>query len=90
MLEQYYSWILFSQLLTPTTASKSSMIFLPFLRLQTYKCCKYAVFNLHNSFIEGAFALFFIKLICFREFLLCISTGVRIKHLYLENILSSL
>ena len=43
------------------------------------------MFNLHNSFIVEAFLFFFIKLICFREFLLCISSGVGIKHPYIEK-----
>ena len=50
-----------------------------------HKWCKCAVFNLHNSFIVEAFLLFFIKFICFRKFLLCISSGAGIKHPYIEK-----
>ena len=63
MLQQYYSSILFSHLLTPTTANRISMILVPVLRCRHHKWCKCVMFNLHNSFIVKAFFLFFIKLI---------------------------
>ena len=43
------------------------------------------MFSLDNWFIVKTFLLFFIKLICFREFLLCISSSVGIKHPYIKK-----
>ena len=54
---------------------------------RTLKFSKDREFILHNSFIVEAFLFFFIKSICFRELLLCISSGVGIKHPYIENLL---
>ena len=54
-------------------------------RCRHYKRCESSMFHLRDLAFIKAFFLFLVSFIRFREFLLCISSGVGIKHLFIKE-----